>query len=378
MRNKLIKQLNGNGKNSITVCHWNLGSKKWKNKINQIQALADQNLADLIFISEANLDELTPLHESRIVGYNITLPKTLKINGTARLVLLTRENLEFDLKTDLMDEIFTSIWVKISRPGTKSVLICGLYREHQYLSQDSDWSLQPTEQIKRWSHFLRQVETARISSTCHITGDFNLDYLKWSTPDHSHLQMITDSKNTLEAGGFFQLITEVTRSWPGQLDSLIDHFWTNDAQKIISVTNHVRAVGDHNVITASIRLKGKVSKRLDVRKRSYKNFDPVIFRHRLQLENWSEIYELTDVDLANNFLESRVTTILDDMCPYKTVQFRSECKTWLSEETKDKMKMRDNTRERARVTGSQEIWKSYRIQRNLVNRCVNTDRKKVL
>ena len=227
-RNKLIKQMNGNGKNAISVSHWNLGSKKWTNKRNQIQALVDQNQADIIFISEANLDELTPVYESLIQGYNITLPKTVSKNGTARLVMLTKNSLDFALKDDLMDDVFSSIWIKISRPGVKSLLICGLYREHQYLNQDSDWSLQPVEQNRRWAQFLSQVETARISSMCHIIGDFNLDHKKWTTPDHNHLQMITETKNTLEAGGFFQLVTNVTRSWPGQVDTLIDHFWTND------------------------------------------------------------------------------------------------------------------------------------------------------
>ena len=252
-RNNLIKQINGNGKNSLSICHWNLGSKKWKNKRNQIQALVDQTNPDIMFISEANLDDSTPSHDSLITGYLITLPKTMTRNGTARLVLLTKENLDFKIRDDLMDDIFTSIWLKIKRPGSKGLLICGLYREHQYLLQDTDWSLQPIEQIRRWSHFLRQVETARLSDICHIIGDVNLDFIKWNTPDHSQLQMITDSKNTLEASGFYQLVKEVTRSWPGQVDSLIDHFWTNEPSKVLSVTNLVRAVGDHNVITATVR-----------------------------------------------------------------------------------------------------------------------------
>ena len=74
-RNKTIKQLNGNGKNSLLISHWNLGSKKWCNKRNLIQAQVDQESPDIMFISEANLDELTPPHESIISGYNITLPK---------------------------------------------------------------------------------------------------------------------------------------------------------------------------------------------------------------------------------------------------------------------------------------------------------------
>ena len=142
----------------------------------KIQALVDQDNPDIVFISEANLDELTLPHESQISGYIITLPNTVARNGTARLILLTRDNLDFQLRDDLMDEVFTSIWIKIARPGVRGLLICGLYREHQYLQQETEWSLQPIEQSRRWVQFLKQVETARLTATCHIIGDFNLGF----------------------------------------------------------------------------------------------------------------------------------------------------------------------------------------------------------
>ena len=125
-----------------------------------------------------------------------------------------------------MDDVFTSIWIRIAKPGTRGQLICGLYREHQYLKQDSDWSLHPVEQNKRWLNFLRKVELAKLSDSCHIIGDVNLDYVKWNAPDFSQAQMISDSKDILEASGFCQLVKDVTRCWPGQTDSLIDHVWT--------------------------------------------------------------------------------------------------------------------------------------------------------
>ena len=370
-----MKQYNGNGKNTILVSHWNLGSKKWINKRNQIQVLVDQTAPDIIFISEANLEESTPVYESVISGYSITLPKTVTINGTARLVMLTKTGLDYTLKADLMCDTVSSIWIKISRPGAKSLLICGVYREHQFLNQDSDWSLQPVEQIRRWRSFLSQVESARIASTCHIIGDVNLDHSRWNSPDHLHLQMVSDSKNTLESGGFTQLVTDVTRSWPGQNDTLIDHFWSNDIQKILSVTNTVRAVGDHNVISARIRLRGKDVKKLDIRKRSYKNFDPVTYRAILETFNWADIYEIQDVDLANDFIESRIVETLDKLCPYKTVQFRKDCKTWLKDETKEKMRQRDETRELAKTTDDQVKWREYRKLRNEVNNLVDKDKK---
>ena len=94
--------------------------------------------------------------------------------------------------------------------------------------------------------FLSQVDQARLISKCHIVCDFNLDYTKWATPDTNHEQMITCTKNTLETAGFTQIIRDITRCWPGQNDSLVDHIWSNDTQNIINVTNVVLSVGDHN------------------------------------------------------------------------------------------------------------------------------------
>ena len=142
------------------------------------------------------------------------------------------------------------------------------------------------------------------------------------------------------------------------------------------MTNKVRAVGDHNVITATIRTKGSDTRRLDTRKRSFKNFDPQVYRQKLENENWSDIFELSNVDLAYDFLESKVVGILDELCPLKTIQFRTECKSWLSDNTKEMMKICDSTRERARLSDESDTWKVYRSQRNLVNRLVNLDRKK--
>ena len=185
-RNNKIKQLNGNGKKMINICYWNLGSKNWTKKRNQIQALADQFNPDILVISEANLNPETPLYESQIQGYQITFPKSTSINMTARIIMLTKDELNFKVEENLMVESVSSIWIKLSIPGSKPVLICGVYREHQYLGQVTDWSLQPEEQARRWNTFLRQVERASQSSICHLIGDFNLDFKRWNSPDQAH------------------------------------------------------------------------------------------------------------------------------------------------------------------------------------------------
>ena len=64
------------------------------------------------------------------------------------------------------------------------------------------------------------------------------------------------------------------------------------------------------------------------------------------------------------------------MCPFKTVQFRKECKTWLSDSTKESMILRDVKREHARNTKDPVTWSEYRSLRNETNHMVNSDRKK--
>ena len=144
------------GISTYSIAHWNLGSKLWTNKINQIQLLVDTNKPDLLYISEANLDELIPDYENKIHGYIIYKPKTVSVNEVVRLIFLVRENLDVKIEA-LMDNVVTSIWVKVSEPGVRKVFVCRVYREHKYLNQESDWSLQPQEQLSRWKMFLRQV-----------------------------------------------------------------------------------------------------------------------------------------------------------------------------------------------------------------------------
>ena len=187
--------------------------------------------------------------------------------------------------------------------------------------------------------------------------------------------MVQCTKNTLEVNGFTQLITGVTRCWPGQLDSAIDHLWSNDHTRVMSCSNEVEAVGDHSWIAGHIRLTGSDSKMLDTRRRNLRNFDPVKYREKLAEINWAEIYEIPDVDLANNFLERKLSPILNEMCPLTTVQHRSNYKPWISNETSDTMKERDRVREVARSSHDPASWQLYKSLRNKANSMVDKDRK---
>ena len=176
--NCLYRSLNGNGNNYISVAHWNLGATHWKRNINIIQLLVDKINHDYLFISEANLYNETPQYESNSCSYNIIKPRTSLVHNHSRLVLLAKEDQTYKVLTDLMNSQVASIWLNVSTPGARRTLLCGMYREHQFKHQPTlNPSAQLPAQYKRWESFMVQVGRAsRMSSSCTIIGDLNLDF----------------------------------------------------------------------------------------------------------------------------------------------------------------------------------------------------------
>ena len=63
----------------------------------------------------------------------------------------------------------------------------------------------------------------------------------------------------------------------------------------------------------------------------------------------------------------KITEVLDIMAPIKTIQARSNYSPWLSEDTKNLMKQRDETQRLASETQKQDDWRRYKSLRNTVN-----------
>ena len=100
--NKMIRSTNGNGNRAIDVCHWNLGAKKWQNKLHEIQALVDELCPDYCYISEANLSAGLPDHLTNILGYDIITPQSHNTELFSRIVLLAKEGANFTVETNRM------------------------------------------------------------------------------------------------------------------------------------------------------------------------------------------------------------------------------------------------------------------------------------
>ena len=193
--------------------------------------------------------------------------------------------------------------------------------------------------------------------------------------NYEYEDLVNMIKDDIETENFSQLITEPTRFWTGT-KSLLDHIWTNCPEKAICVRNIERAASDHNVTGVRIRLKGMDRAQNEVMSRDKRNFDEKKFKMEVKQIDWSDMYKLTDINLANDFFATKVGDILEKMAPLRKLQIRNKITPWVSENTKNLMSNRDAARKTASETNLNDDWIHYRKIRNKCTSEVSKDKNK--
>ena len=80
-----------------------------------------------------------------------------------------------------------------------------------------------------------------------------MDHCRWGNPEVRNIRMVDKIKQEIETLGFQQIVEGITRTWSGQPDSLLDHIWLNNMDRIIYKRNIVRSFSDHNLLLISLR-----------------------------------------------------------------------------------------------------------------------------
>ena len=87
-----------------------------------------------------------------------------------------------------------------------------------------------------------------------------------------------------------------------------------------------------------------------IRKRCYKEFNPINYVQAVQQVNWLDLYLAEDVDEAVSILSTKLTDTLDVMAPMKTIQARKNYVPWISQETLHLIKHRQQLHKLASET----------------------------
>ena len=167
--------------------------------------------------------------------------------------------------------------------------------------------------------------------------------------------------------GVSQLVSGPTRHFPGQVSTGLDHYYSNRPDKISSVQSHHCGSSDHMLIFAVRKSKSMKTSPRYIRKRSYRNFDPTVFVRAVQQVSWLDVYLSSEVDEAVELFTSKLTEILDDMAPMRSIQVRTNYAPWLCKDTLELMKSRDQVQKLASETKSRSDWLKYKELRNKIN-----------
>ena len=375
--NRRRRSINGNRQNVINVIHWNLGSKLWQNKLVEIELLLEEKRPDFCYISEANLWSDVLPHDYTIPGHQIVLPNTMDKIGHARIVLLVRNGINFEVLRNHMDSDIATIWVKTGRTKKQTVAIGGIYREFTILGQQEDqlsWQEKKSRQERRWARILKRWKDLGRRYKCFTLGDINLDYLKWQLPDLNVSNMVVATQEAIETEGFVQLVQKYTRSWRNQEDSLLDQIWSNASNRILKHFNEPRHESDHHVIGLTIATKEPITGGHNMRRRSWKNFSKETFIEKMKAVDWAPVLLETNVTLANSMFEEIYCSILNKEAPMVVIQARTKYNKWITSATKVEMKNRDTARLIAKDTNTDTDWHNFRQLRNLCTKLQRQDR----
>ena len=88
----------------------------------------------------------------------------------------------------------------------------------------------------------------------------------------------------------------------------------------VQVVNH--GGSDHRLIFGTRYSKSIIIKPKIIKKRSFRNFDPVEFLAAIHATSWWEVYSSEDIEEATEIFTNKLTKILDVMAPIKTFKER--------------------------------------------------------
>ena len=314
-----------------------------------------------------------------IPGYQIYLPATWKLHGHARLLVYAKDELkvrERQLDASLTD--LPMLTFEIGFGMEKRTIVNYFYREFT----SGVTGLKTTQdQMERLKRMIRHWESLASSNKDLVfLGDANICAKKWNDESYYLKDFAEVVQTFLLETECCQLVKEFTRSEVAQREtvarSCIDHVYSNAVGKVS--TPEVVAVGssDHLGVIITKYTKAPQVKPKVVQKRSYKNFNVEEF-----LKNIHESTINSDVTAKKNIedaaleFETAFKEILDMHAPIKVFQMRKNYSPYLSDATKELIKIRNSWKQIAVKQGYRSAEKIAKEAGKAIKKSIANDKK---
>ena len=249
-------------KNAIKLMQLIKGNSAFVNRIDQIQHLINVHNPDIIIINELNISKDDDVSRNQFQNYVMMTDGLDVTDVTSQMGILIHKNIHFKIRQDLEAQGLSTVWVQLTYPGRKPILIQGIYQQFCRLNHPGS----VTKQRKRWSRILDKWVAATDEGLEIITaGDMNLNMMSNDKNtenedpyEKAKAPMIEEMKEMILNNGHVILNTEKSTRNKDKVDSkqtCLDLLITNRRDRIISHQSGIPGFSDHTVQILSRRSK---------------------------------------------------------------------------------------------------------------------------
>lgn len=317
-----------------------------RNKTHEVKALLVDSGIHFLGITETKLDDSVLDGSLAIEGYQLIIRNRNGQGGGVGLyykdIFVCRE------REDMTSPDIEALWVEIHRPQAP-IMLLGIY----YCPPDANRAYM-THVFDSWEKATDE------NKETYILGDFNKNWFNEvdSARVRSYANICCLTQTVTQP-------TRTVRTACSTTSTCLDLIFTNRVErckcKVIQL-----GFTDHDLTVLSMKTKIPKGPTKVVIKRSYKYFSKDKFLKELKYAPFWLVGQTRDVNEALDIFIKLFTDIADSHAPLRKFSVKTKSAPWLTDNIRDLMLLRDESKFEARASGLLSDWAVYRKLRNHV------------
>ena len=334
----------------LKVAHLNVCSLRNKMDLLRQDLMNDKTL-DVLSLSETWLNTAITDSEIYFPGFSFVRRDRGEDKAGGGVIIYVLEGLPYRVRDDLMLGKNECIWIELTCPKCKRMLICCIYR-----APDTD-VVKFIDELNDCMPLLNMGETEVL-----LLGDFNVDYAK--KRNNPMKQKLSDFPRSTNVS---QLITEFTRVTETS-HTTIDLIFVNNKHRIVESGVIPLPISDHSLVYCTFKAGIRKIPPRTIEYRSFKNYDVNAFTRDLHNVPWHILDNEENIDDAVITWNKLFLEIADHHAPIKKCRMKGSSTPWINDKLVEAMRDRDYHHRKAIKTASCYHWRMYKKLRNFVTR----------
>lgn len=331
----------------LSIVHLNIQSLYPKLDILE----AEMQYYDIVVFSETWLSNGRKTEDIMIPNFDAPYRKDRDGRLGGGVAIYIKSGLSTHALTNLIDGDIEGLCVEINVRNHK-FLLCGIYRP-------------PNVASEYWDSIERTFENLNTSpiKDLIIVGDFNCNMKENNIPNRMH--------NLILSYDLCQLIDQPTH-FTEHSSTIIDLAIVNDPENVLFsdvispfIPNLVRF---HCPILIALKFRKPRQKTFNRHIWLYDRGDYNLYRNKLRLANWDDLFESEDVNEISKNITNQIIIAARDTIPNMNVIIRPNEPEWINTNLKKQIRQRKRLFRKAKRTNNVQAWNKFKAKRNEVTR----------